>query len=161
MKKVGRVLVVLLLILAIAGGSLAYAYFYTDIFKSNKEMFFTYIMQNGDVIDLFNEPGIAQISEKQMTKPQTITSRIDIEYPENKEVDDLNIVLNGKTDVPNNKYDYELNLNYNETVGMPYRIVCDGNNIAINKDLQIDEYVKFKNLLGWFVKHLNIIFFYP
>ena len=145
MKKVGKFLVILLLLLAIAGGGLAYAYFYTDVFKSNKEMFFTYIMQNSEVIDLFDEPGIAQISEKQITKPQNVTSRIDVEYPQNKEVDDLNIVLTGKSDVPNNKYDYELNLNYNETVGMPYRIVCDGNNIAVTSKDVVSQFIGIKN----------------
>lgn len=145
MKKVGKFLVILLLLLAIAGGGLAYAYFYTDVFKSNKEMFFTYIMQNSEVIDLFDEPGIAQISEKQITKPQNVTSRIDVEYPKNKEIDDLNIVLTGKSDVPNNKYDYELNLNYNETVGMPYRIVCDGNNIAVTSKDVVSQFIGIKN----------------
>jgi len=145
MKKAGKFLIVLLLIVAIAGGALAYAYYYTDLFKSNKEMFFTYIMQNGDVVSLFNEPGLVQISEKQTSQKQTISSKVDIEYPADKMIDDLNIVLNGKADVPNNKYDYEINLNYNETVGMPYRIAFDGNTLAVTSKDVVSQFIGIRN----------------
>lgn len=145
MKKVGKIFIVLILLLAIAGGALAYAYYYTDLFKSNKEMFFTYIMQNGDVISLFDEPGVAQISKKQSSEKHTISSKIDVEYPDEKIIDDLNIVLNGKTDLSTNQHDYEINFNYNEEVGMPFRIVIDNNTLAVTSKDAISQFIGVKN----------------
>ena len=44
-KKILSIILVLLILLLIAGGAFAYAYIATDIFKTDKEMFFKYFAQ--------------------------------------------------------------------------------------------------------------------
>ena len=62
-SKVILVVIILLVILILLTG-IAYAYFATDMFKSNKELFFKYVTQMGDSKEGFIETQLEQYFEK-------------------------------------------------------------------------------------------------
>ena len=45
-KKIKIIILVLVILLIALGSTMAYAYFFTDYLKSNKEAFFKYILKN-------------------------------------------------------------------------------------------------------------------
>jgi Tfp pilus assembly protein PilE len=74
-KNIMIVIAVLLLIICIAA-VVAYLYFTTDTFKSNKELFFKYLAQNVDVIDQYLEDPNKTTMDTLKTSPYTVKSNI-------------------------------------------------------------------------------------
>lgn len=67
-SKVVFIIIIIVIILILLMG-IAYAYFATDIFKSNKELFLQYITQMGDKEEGFIELSLKQYFDKQKTTP--------------------------------------------------------------------------------------------
>ena len=67
MKKSNKVLVILIVLIILllgVGGTGAYAYFATDLLKSDKELFFKYLSQLNDEENPFIDSNITKFKEK-------------------------------------------------------------------------------------------------
>lgn len=131
-------------------GVIAYLYFQTDMFKSNKTLFFKYVAQSGNAETGFIDKQTSQYFEKKENTPYTnsATFKADIkmkgEEEQFKAVNDFNISFKGKTNNLAKETEQEISLNYSSDVNFPitYRKIEDklaiqtkyiGNNfIAIN-----------------------------
>lgn len=135
-KKILIILIIVTLILILMAGG-AIAYFTTDIFKSDKELFFKYIGQITDKEKgLFSED-IIQYLEKRNNTPFNNESKISFDFSEegNKEefksVNDFNISFSGQVDNANSKISQDISLNYSENVKFPLNYRKVGNIIGI------------------------------
>lgn len=132
-SKVILVVIILLVILILLTG-IAYAYFATDMFKSNKELFFKYVTQMGDSKEGFIETQLEQYFEKQKSTPYTnegsLALNITDESGNEKEyetINNFNISFAGKTDKSKEAEEQEVSINYSNNVTFPinYRKVED------------------------------------
>src|SRR5699024_10929567 len=115
-------IIIICLILVIGGGVLAY--FLTDIFKSNKDLFFKYVTQIADKENGFVEDTTKLYFEKKKGTPYTNEGEflVNATTLEEKNLDKLNkfnIKFTGKTDKPNSKIEHNITLNYSDTVNFP------------------------------------------
>lgn len=116
------IIIVLVLLILLAGG--AYAYFATDIFRSDKELFFKYISQIGDPENGFINENLNKYFEKRKKEPFNNQGEfsLNISGSENenkyKNVNDFKIDFSGQVDEANNKVFQNISLNYSDDVNM-------------------------------------------
>lgn len=148
-KKVSKILIVFVILLIILCGGIAFAYFFTDIFKSDKEMFFEYISQNIEILEIFNDEDLNNYRDKLQTTAYTSNGSIVINDFDQSGLDEntanvisgSSITFTGSKD-PVNNYTYRsFNLNYSETESM------------IIEYANIEDYygIKIDNVLSSFV----------
>ncbi len=114
-------------------GVIAYLYFQTDMFKSNKTLFFKYVAQSGNAETGFIDNQTTQYFEKKENTPYTnsATFKADIkmkgEEEQFKAVNDFNISFKGKTNNLAKETEQEISLNYSSDVNFPitYRKIED------------------------------------
>lgn len=132
-SKIILIVIILLVALILLTG-VAYAFFATDIFKSNKDLFFKYITQIGDENQGFIEPQLKEYFEKQKNMPYTnegtFSLNVTSENGEQKEyemVNQFNISFSGVTDQANELSEQNISLNYSDEVAFPlsYRKIKD------------------------------------
>lgn len=122
-KKVFIITIVAIVLVVLIGG--AYAFLATDMFKSNKELFFEYAAQ------IFNENGfidgkLEQYNSKKNNRTyenegkltfNINSENVDSELLEN--INNLNISFAGNTDTANNKKESVIKVNYSDEVNFP------------------------------------------
>ena len=148
------VLISILLILIVLTGT-ALAYINTDLFKTNKQLFFKYVSQIKEIENNFKDEELIAYYEKQKIKPYEtvgkITAKVSIpEYEEQlksvlKSVNDVNIVINGKNDEINKKQDYKVNLNYSDEVTFPIEFRRDKDLYALTSNIVVNKFVAVEN----------------
>ncbi len=114
-------------------GVIAYLYFQTDMFKSNKTLFFKYVAQSGNAETGFIDKQTSQYFEKKENTPYTNSAifKADIkmkgEEEQFKAVNDFNISFKGKTNNLAKETEQEISLNYSSDVNFPitYRKIED------------------------------------
>ena len=92
-KKTIVIFIIILVVMILAVGILL-AYFTTDIFKGNKELFFKYVNQIGDTEDGFIEDNIKQYYDKKTTNSYTNEGNFTLNATDNEvvNIDNLNIL---------------------------------------------------------------------
>ncbi len=144
-KKVVLILIIIIcLILVIGGGVLAY--FLTDIFKSNKDLFFKYVTQIADKENGFVEDTTKLYFEKKKGTPYTnegefLVNATTLEEKNLDKLNQFNIKFTGKTDKPNSKIEHNITLNYSDTVNFPINYKHIENKVGIQT-----EYVGSKHI---------------
>ena len=146
-SKVILVVIILLVILILLTG-IAYAYFATDMFKSNKELFFKYVTQMGDSKGGFIETQLEQYFEKQKSTPYTnegsLALNITDESGNEKEyetINNFNISFAGKTDKSKKAEEQEVSINYSNNVTFPINYRKVENTIGLQTKYVSDKYV--------------------
>lgn len=146
-SKVILVVIILLVILILLTG-IAYAYFATDMFKSNKELFFKYVTQMGDSKEGFIETQLEQYFEKQKSTPYTnegsLALNITDENGNEKEyetINNFNISFVGKTDKTKEAEEQEVSINYSNNVTFPINYRKAENTIGLQTKYVSDKYV--------------------
>ena len=146
-SKVILVVIILLVILILLTG-IAYAYFATDMFKSNKELFFKYVKQMGDSKEGFIETQLEQYFEKQKSTPYTnegsLALNITDENGNEKEyetINNFNISFVGKTDKTKEAEEQEVSINYSNNVTFPINYRKAENTIGLQTKYVSDKYV--------------------
>ena len=66
-KVVGRLITIVILLIFILGGIFAYAYFGTDLLKTNEQLFFKYLGQLVDTQDGFIDRQLSEYTNKKLT----------------------------------------------------------------------------------------------
>ena len=107
--KILLILIIIIVIIILAGvGILVFA---TDIFKSDKEMFFKYMADIGDSKKGFIDDGLKQYFEKKNNTPYNDEGEFS--------VNNFNISFSGQVDTANSKAAQNISLNYSNDVKFP------------------------------------------
>ena len=121
--KATIIILIIILALIITFGCL---YFFTDLFKSNKELFFKYTAQIVQQEDGFIGDGLKQYLDKKQNTPYEDNGNIDfdISLPDLGQNDDIldnfNISFSGKINKPNAKNEQNITLNYSNDTTFPF-----------------------------------------
>ena len=118
-------IVILLIMILLLVGGIAYLYFFTDMFKSNKQLFFKYTSQIVQSEDGFITNQLVQYFQKKNSTSYENNGEITFEVSIPNMEDDLklannfNITFSGKEDPTNSKSEKEISLNYSDSVKFP------------------------------------------
>lgn len=135
MKKRYLIMLIIAIVLIIClGASFAYAYFFTDMFKNNKQLFSKYISQNSEILKFFNDEDIKAYSEKQKNTPFTSegTIKTNVTFPDSSEakvasaLQNCNITFTGKTDDLNKYMRQTIKANYSDTQSLQFDLYRNG-----------------------------------
>lgn len=116
---------ILLIIILLLVGGIAYLYFFTDMFKSNKQLFFKYTSQIVQSENGFIDNQLVQYFQKKNNTSYENKGEVTFELSIPNMEDDLelannfNITFIGKEDPTNSKSEKEINLNYSDSVKFP------------------------------------------
>lgn len=150
-KKILIAIIILVVLIVLIIGGFAIAYFATDIFKSNKELFLKYAYSLTDEKSGLIDSTLKQYYEKLQTiaYENNGTLKFNVNLPNAQEItkrtNDFNISFSGKVDSANKKVQQDITLDYGNDVKFPfhYRQVKDmtglqteyvGNNYIVVKD---------------------------
>lgn len=158
-------IIVIFIIILLLVGVIAYLYFFTDMFKSNKQLFFKYTSQIVQNEDGFIGNQLRQYFQKKNSTSYENNGEITFEVSIPNMEDDLelannfNITYTGKGDPNNSKSEKEININYSDSVNIPltYRRTNNitgiqtqyiGNSfVAVRSDEEISGLKDINNLL--------------
>ena len=158
-------IIIVLIIILLLVGVIAYLYFFTDIFKSNKQLFFQYTSQIVQSEDGFIGTQLRQYFQKKDSTSYENNGEITFEVSipnmeDNLELaNNFNITFTGKENPSNTKSEKEISVNYSDSVNFPltYRktnIVTGiqtqyigSSFVAIRNDEEISELGDINNLL--------------
>ncbi len=150
-KKSKKIIVILIIVLAviILAGGLVLAYFTTDIFKGNKELFFKYVTQIVDTEDGYIENNVKQYYEKKNTNSYTNEGsfKVSAQDPTVTNLDNLNsfnISFSGQIDNTNSKEQQDISINYSDSVTFPVIYRKIGNQIGLQTDYVGSKFINFE-----------------
>ena len=122
--KILMILIIIVVILILIGG-IAIAFLATDMFKSDKDLFFKYASKIVDSKEGFIENDLLKYFEKLDTTPYndegSFSTNMTSDENEDvlKNVNDFNITYSGNVDTANSKSYQEISLNYSDDVNFP------------------------------------------
>ena len=151
------IVIVILLIIILAGG-ICFAYFFTDIFKTDKEMFFTYIVQNSELLDFFEDSDLEEYKSKQEITAYSNEGTLTISYEDDSTLENTSITFSGSTDKYSN-YKYQTaSLNYSDADSITVHYINMEDYYGIKIDNILNKYVAVENnnLKEW-VDELGIL----
>ena len=164
-RGLGITIIIILIIILLLIAGIAYLYFFTDMFKSNKQLFFKYTSQIVQSEDGFIGNQLMQYFQKKNSTSYEnngeITFEVSIPNMEDdlKLANNLNVTFSGKEDPNNSKSEKEISLNYSDSVNFPltYRKTNNitgiqtqyiGNSfVAVRNDEEISGLEDINNLL--------------
>lgn len=144
------VIIIILLMVLIALTGFAYTYFATDVFKSNKELFFKYITQIGEEQEGFIDMPLKEYFEKQKTTPYQDEGDVKVEitaYNTSNQFDNvnqMNLTFNGQVDTANEQALQNISLNYSDDVKFPLTYQKVGDTMGIQTDYIGSKYAATK-----------------
>lgn len=152
MKK--KILLAVLITLVLLGVGGTYAYFATDAFKSNKEMFFSYI--SSDICSNLKDDDLAEYIKKQENTPYTNKGDISVNVngensltaTEDETIQMLNnskMSFEGKTDNNKKLAEQTITVNFAQGFNIPVQIRRDGESIGIQSNLLNTKFIALKN----------------
>lgn len=145
-NKIILIIIIILVILILLAG-VAYAYFSTDIFKSNKDLFFKYITQIGEEKEGFIEPQLKEYFEKQKSTPYLDEGGISVHITASngqgqfENTNNMNLTFDGQVDNTNSQKVQNISLNYSDSVKFPLSYKQIGNTIGIQTNYVGSKYV--------------------
>ena len=158
-------IIIVLIIILLLVGVIAYLYFFTDIFKSNKQLFFQYTSQIVQSEDGFIGTQLRQYFQKKDSTSYENNGEITFEVSipnmeDNLELaNNFNITFTGKENPSNTKSEKEISVNYSDSVNFPltYRKTntvtgiqtqyIGSSFVAVRNDEEISELGDINNLL--------------
>ena len=145
MKK--KILLVVVLVVLLLGVGAAYAYFETDFFKTEKEIFLSYLLNDKMTTD---EEKMAQYFEKKETTSHTYSGELGMTANgmEDESVEMLNgsnITFEGATNPAQKLTEMELTANLATGVNIPIMYKQDGETYGIQTNLLDERYIAIRN----------------
>ena len=144
-------IVILLIMILLLVGGIAYLYFFTDMFKSNKQLFFKYTSQIVQSEDGFITNQLVQYFQKKNSTSYENNGEITFEVSIPNMEDDLklannfNITFSGKEDPTNSKSEKEISLNYSDSVKFPLTYKRTNNITGIQTQYIGSSFVSVRN----------------
>ncbi|MEI3356691.1 MAG: DUF6583 family protein [Clostridia bacterium] len=148
-KKNTKILIILiilvLLIILVAGG--VYAYLVTDLFRSDKDIFFKYASKLADKKQGLIDENLSQYIEKKKTNAYTneaefkpnVTAKSGQSEFDN--VNKFNASFTGKVDKTNSKSEQNVSLNYSDSVKFPVNYRKIDNETGLQTDYVGNKYI--------------------
>lgn len=148
-KKNTKILIILiilvLLIILVAGG--VYAYLATDLFRSDKDIFFKYASKLADKKQGLIDENLSQYIEKKKTNAYTneaefkpnVTAKSGQSEFDN--VNKFNASFTGKVDKTNSKSEQNVSLNYSDSVKFPVNYRKIDNETGLQTDYVGNKYI--------------------
>lgn len=151
-KKNTKILVILiiLIVILIIGIGMTYIVLATDMFKSEKKLFFKYVTQIGDSEKGFISNDVTQYFEKQKNTPYQNNGRIsfNITSSDNQEqFDNINkcsIDFSGKVDIANSKSEQDIDINYSNDVKFPISYRQSENKLGLQTQYVGNKFIAVK-----------------
>ncbi len=155
-NKVLLIVIILMIVLVVLlGGGLAFAYFFTDTFKSDKEMFLKYVAKNSEILEILKDEDIANYGKKQETTPYTSDGQFKTDITasttttlDNTTVNALqncNISFTGSTDKANNYKYQNINVNYSDAESLNLEYIQNGDSYGAKINDVIPKFVMVEN----------------
>ena len=138
-KKSTKILIILIVVILITIllGGFAFAYLATDIFRSEKDLFFKYITQIGDSENGFIDNQLKEYFEKRKNKPYNDEGKFSVNITaenrqeEFKNINNFNITYSGQVDGANSKAEQNISINYSDEVNFPVTYKQIGNTLGL------------------------------
>lgn len=130
---------------------IAYAYFSTDIFRSNKDSFLKYIAQTKDIINDFSDEQLKSYINKQKNVPYINNGKIiaNINVPDAqeqiKDIKNFNISIQGKNNKSSSQIEQNIIINYSEDVNFPINYKQESNAIGVQTKYIGKKYLVVEN----------------
>ena len=134
--KILMILIVVVFIIILLGG-FVFAYLVTDIFRSEKDLFFKYITQIGDSENGFIDNQLKEYLEKRKNTPYNDEGNFSVnitsgnEKEEFENINNFNITYSGQVDEANSKAEQNISINYSDEVNFPINYKQIGNTIGL------------------------------
>ncbi len=154
-KKIVIAIVILVILIVLLLGGFAFAYFFTDAFKSNKEQFLSYLAKNGEVIEVFQDDSLDNYIQKKSNTPYTSqgeikvsdisTDDISVETKEGKALLNTSITFTGNTDSANNYKYNNIKFNYPDTDSLSFEYLNMQDYYGIKINDVVNNYVAIEN----------------
>ena len=151
-KTIGRLIVVVIILIAIIGGIFAYLYFGTDLLKSNEQLFLKYIGQIFDTENGFIDSQLIEYTNKKATGKYEDTGKFsidtnidEIDYDMIEKLQDFNITYSGKVDNTNSSSEQEIILNYSEDVNFPFKYKYTNETLGLQSEYVSSKYIGIEN----------------
>ena len=162
-KVLSKVIISLVIVILILGGILAYLYFFTDVFKSNSQLFFKYLGQVVEKDGFIDEKLINYTKKKQESKYED-NGKFYVEMNMNeldedlvKGVNNFNIQFSGTVDNIEKETQQDIFLNYSDDVNFPIKYKYANETAALQTDYVSNKYIGIKNEnLKEFAQNLGI-----
>ena len=162
-KVLSKVIISLVIVILILGGILAYLYFFTDVFKSNSQLFFKYLGQVVEKDSFIDEKIISYTKKKQESKYED-NGKFYVEMNMNELDEDLvrgvnnfNIQFSGTVDNIEKETQQDIFLNYSDDVNFPIKYKYANETAALQTDYVSNKYIGIKNEgLKEFAQNLGI-----
>lgn len=149
MKK--KVLLAIVLVVVLLGAGLGYAYFATDALKSDKQLFFSYLLSDDFTKDL-KDTNLEKYVEKQTNTTFKNKGKITFEAPEQGSAfDGLNMLnsttidVEGKTNTAKKLAEQKFTVELSQGVNIPIQYKRDGETYGIQTKLLSDKFIAIKN----------------
>lgn len=151
-KKKNKIILIsiILLVICILLVGISYAYFATDIFKSNKNLFFKYITQISDEKEGLIETSLKEYLQKQKNTPYlddgSITVNITAKNGQEQfsNTNNMNLTFEGQVDKKNKQVEQNISLNYLENVKFPLSYKKIGDTIGMQTTYIGNKYITTK-----------------
>ena len=168
-KKTLTIVIVVILLLVGALAGVAYSYFFTDIFKSDKQKFFKYMSQNLENVSSLKSEELIKYIEKKNTQAYenngefytTVDEKTASSYMPSKKVYDevgkFKITFQGQKDIANNYMHDIVNLQYSNGEKMTFEFAKQDDYYGIKVDTILKKFLALENNnLKDFAKNIGI-----
>lgn len=154
MKKRYLIMIIIAIVLVIClGAGFAFAYFATDLFKSNKQIFSKYVSNNSEILELFNDSDLKSYAERQKQNSYTSEGSIktNVTFPDSSQkqiadaLQNCNITFNGKTDIANNYMYYNIKANYSQSQSLNIQLIRNNDIYAFKIDEVLAKFLGVDN----------------
>lgn len=147
MKKGIKILIVTIIVLLIVSlGTVAGLYFFTDMFKTNKQMYMKYISEMGkSVYSELNDEKLKEYKEKTKNTPYETNGEISTKGRSWGNLDNLNISFNGKVDVANKYYFQNIKVNNSQIKDLSADLLIQDQTLGFKINGILNGYIAIKN----------------
>ena len=155
-KSKSRIIIIIAIILIVfsaIGATFAVLYINTDLFKSEQEMFYKYMNQNKDIIEIFDISKLTEYSKKRESLPHTYESSLiyDVKNSEtstntdNPQKGSLQLQISGKKDSIKNNESTDIKIKYGDTDLFHINSIKNDELYGILSEEIITKYIAVKN----------------
>ena len=130
-----KIAIIILIIIILLIGVISYLYFFTDLFKSNKQLFFKYAAQLVQTENGYLDDNLIQYLNKKNNTSYENNGNLSFEINDSELqselVNDFNVSFSGKVDPNNLKTEEEISLIFSDDVNIPLTYRQTNNIIGI------------------------------